>query len=192
MTTSRSTALSKAVSHALRHDPQHYGLELDVDGWVRVDDLVAGLRQTSRRWQHLRAAELTAMVSASVKQRFELRGERIRARYGHSLPVRAAGDPAAPPAVLFHGTTAAAARAILVEGLLPMGREYVHLSADEATAVEVGRRRTRTPVVLRVAAEEAASSGQQFWRGTAAVWLAERIEARFLTRMEDASNSDET
>ena len=29
-----STELSRVLSHALRHDPGRYGLELDPEGWV--------------------------------------------------------------------------------------------------------------------------------------------------------------
>jgi putative RNA 2'-phosphotransferase len=96
--------------------------------------------------------------------------------------IRIAGEPRLPPPVLYHGTTPAAAATILVEGLRPMRRQYVHLSVDVNTAVEVGRRRTPTPVVLRIAACEAARAGTSFWPRTQAVWLVERVEARFVTR----------
>jgi putative RNA 2'-phosphotransferase len=38
------TKLSRTVSHALRHKPWLYGLELDSYGWVHVTDLVVSLR----------------------------------------------------------------------------------------------------------------------------------------------------
>jgi RNA:NAD 2'-phosphotransferase (TPT1/KptA family) len=39
-----SVRLSKAMSHALRHDPAAYGLTLDAGGWTPVAALVEGLR----------------------------------------------------------------------------------------------------------------------------------------------------
>jgi len=36
--------LSKTISHALRHRPEIYGLELDAEGWTPVEDLLAALR----------------------------------------------------------------------------------------------------------------------------------------------------
>lgn len=36
--------LSRAVSHALRHEPWLYELELDGEGWTSVDDLLQALR----------------------------------------------------------------------------------------------------------------------------------------------------
>jgi RNA:NAD 2'-phosphotransferase (TPT1/KptA family) len=35
--------LSKAVSHALRHEPSAYGLVPDARGWVKVQDLPVSL-----------------------------------------------------------------------------------------------------------------------------------------------------
>ena len=39
------TKLSRTVSHALRHEPWLYGLELDSYGWVHLIDLVVSLRR---------------------------------------------------------------------------------------------------------------------------------------------------
>ena len=39
-----STELSRVLSHALRHDPGRYGLELDPEGWVGLGEVVAALR----------------------------------------------------------------------------------------------------------------------------------------------------
>ncbi|HZX88363.1 MAG TPA: RNA 2'-phosphotransferase [Reyranella sp.] len=36
--------LSRAVSHALRHEPWLYELELDEEGWTSVDALIAALQ----------------------------------------------------------------------------------------------------------------------------------------------------
>lgn len=36
--------LSRAVSHALRHEPWLYELELDEEGWVAVEALTAALQ----------------------------------------------------------------------------------------------------------------------------------------------------
>jgi len=47
--------LSKAVSHALRHEPWLYELELDDEGWTPVDALVTALSQEPR-WRDLSRA----------------------------------------------------------------------------------------------------------------------------------------
>ena len=172
-------ALSRTVSHALRHEPWIYELELDGAGWVPVDDLLRSLRDL-RRWRHLERADLVDMVASSVKRRFEVDGDRIRALYGHSVPGRIAMVRADPPEVLFHGTSPAAWESIQERGLVPMGRQYVHLSADVETAVQVGKRKADVPVVLRVHAEEASRRGVRFWRGNEMTWLADGVPPDYL------------
>ncbi len=174
------TRLSKAMTHALRHEPWRYGLELDEEGWVAVDDLVAALRRHSARWRELTRADIAEVVATSDKNRFELTERAVRARYGHSVPGRIRQQPATPPERLYHGTPPEALVGIVEQGLLPMRRQYVHLSVDRATATQVGRRRSPRPVVLVVRAREAHVAGVRFWRGNEIVWLADRVPPEFI------------
>lgn len=172
--------LSRTISHALRHKPEQYGLTLDEEGWVEVQDLLAALAARRREWQHVSEADLRAMMAQSDKQRFELQDGRIRAFYGHSVLRKVERVPAVPPAVLFHGTTPQAAAAIRTGGLRPMKRQYVHLSADEVTALQVGRRRSASPVILKIDAERAHQHGITFYLGNDMVWLADAIPPEFI------------
>jgi putative RNA 2'-phosphotransferase len=165
--------LSKKMSHALRHEPWLYELELDEEGWTSVADLVAALG-TSRE-------QLADVVRDSPKQRFELSGDRVRARYGHTVPGRIVRTPGVPPAVLFHGTAASAAERIRREGLRPMRRQYVHLSVTREMAESVGRRTGDRVTVLSVDTVAARAAGVEFMRGNEIVWLAEHVPAEFLT-----------
>jgi RNA:NAD 2''-phosphotransferase len=36
--------LSRTLSHALRHDPRQYGLNMDMKGWVQLDELLNALQ----------------------------------------------------------------------------------------------------------------------------------------------------
>jgi len=172
--------LSKTVAHALRHAPHEYELELDDQGWVDISALLAALRAERAEWQELTEIDLAAIMDAADKQRFEMARGRIRALYGHSLPGKLARSPATPPEILWHGTSPAAATSILAEGLAPMGRQYVHLSVDVATALDVGRRKAPAPVLLRVRAGAAYAAGVAFYAGNDRVWLADRVPAAFI------------
>lgn len=173
--------LSRTLAHALRHEPWVYELEVDEEGWAPLDQLLAVLRRRPG-WSDLDRADLREMRRRADKRRYELRGDRIRALYGHSLPGKLAKEEARPPARLWHGTAPDAASSILEEGLRPMGRQYVHLSVDRPTAREVGRRKAEEPVILAVRAREAAGEGVAFYRGNEKVWLADRVPARWLER----------
>lgn len=172
--------ISRVVSHALRHEPWVYELELDDEGWTDVESLLAALRAESAAWGGLVADDLAAMMAAAEKQRFEMRAGRIRALYGHSLPGKLRRIGATPPDVLYHGTAPETVPLIREHGLRPMSRQYVHLSVDIATAMEVGRRKSPRPVILHIAAGRAARDGIAFYAGNDKVWLADAVPAKYV------------
>lgn len=179
-----SAELSRAISHALRHEPWLYELELDAEGWADLEQLLLALRQKGGAWAELRRQHIEEMIEKSEKKRHELRGGRIRASYGHSVPGRLQRDRQVPPAELFHGTAHDTAGIILRDGLLPMGRQFVHFSVDRETAVAVGRRKARSPALLIVAAEDAHRHGVAFYRSNEKVWLADEVPAEFIEEVE--------
>src|SRR5262249_22279860 len=174
------TRLSRVLSHALRHEPWLYELELDADGWAEMAAVLAALREARGDWRDLAEADLTEMMRRASKQRYAIVDGRTRALSGHSLPGRLARTPAAPPPELFHGTAPGTVAKIRASGLLPMRRQYVHLSIDRDTARAVGRRKSRAPVILRIDAAAAARAGVAFYAGNAKVWLADRIGPEFI------------
>jgi len=172
--------LSKTIAHALRHAPWLYELDLDEEGWTPVANLLAGLRRQRRAWHDLTEEDLRAMMARPGKKRFEMREGKIRALYGHASEVRIRKKSAAPPGRLYHGTAPKTAAVIVREGLKPMNRQYVHLSADEETAREVGRRKAQRPVILTVRAAEAHECGVSFYQGNEMVWLADHVPPDFI------------
>ncbi|GLH78425.1 hypothetical protein SSBR45G_33340 [Bradyrhizobium sp. SSBR45G] len=140
--------LSKFLSLVLRHQPETIGLVLDAQGWAVIDELIARAAAAGTAFSR---ADLEQVVATSDKKRFTVSedGLRIRAAQGHSVTVELGLAPREPPAVLYHGTATRFVEAIMAQGLTPQSRQQVHLSLDEATAVNVGRRHGK-PVVLRV------------------------------------------
>ena len=188
---SNAVDLSKTVSHALRHEPWLYELELDSEGWTPVESLLSVLRKERSEWSELCADDLAHMIAVSSKRRHEIQDGKIRALYGHSIAGKLKKTPATPPDVLFHGTSPTVLSQIRSAGLMPMKRQYVHLSIDEATALEVGRRKSKTPVILQVMAKEATANGLRFYEGNEQVWLADTVPPEFVvvTEMFSASAS---
>jgi putative RNA 2'-phosphotransferase len=178
--------LSRVVSHALRHEPWLYELELDEFGWVSTDMLLAALRAEHPEWLSLSESDLARMIAQFDKKRHELHKGQIRALYGHSTPQKLLKEPSSPPSTLYHGTSPEAARVIKASGLQPMGRQYVHLSIDAATAEQVGRRKARAPIVLVVHADRANAAGVAFYRGNDVVWLADAIPPMYIELQDSA------
>lgn len=179
-TPTEDSGLSKCISHALRHEPWLYELELDEAGWASVESVLVALRKEQPQWADLSKADLAAMIESSGKRRHEIKEGQIRALYGHSIPGKLSRTPGVPPDVLFHGTSPSFLPAIRSSGLLPMGRQYVHLSTDVETALAVGKRKSKTPTILRVQAKQANEKGVQFYIGNEKVWLADHILPEFI------------
>ena len=178
--TRKLTQLSKTVSHALRHEPWLYELELDDEGWVGIDELLSTLCVEKKEWRDLCEEDLVEMIATSSKKRHELKDRKIRALYGHSTPQKLLKTPAEPPVILFHGTSPEVAAIISNEGIKPMSRQYVHLSIDAATAKEVAYRKSRNPKLLSIKAKEAFAGGVLFYMGNEHVWLADYVPEKFI------------
>jgi putative RNA 2'-phosphotransferase len=175
-----STELSRALSHALRHEPWLYEIELDDEGWAHLETVAAALRRQQSSWANLTAEHIRGVVNDSTKRRHEIVDDRIRALYGHSLPNRLRRTPAEPPIYLFHGTARKLLSSIQIDGLLPMKRQYVHLSIDGDMAARVGQRKDEMPIVLQILAGEAFANGIAFYHGNEHVWLADCVPSRFI------------
>jgi putative RNA 2'-phosphotransferase len=173
--------ISKKMSYCLRHNPGKYGLQLDDKGYVDLRDFLAAMNRVHRFDPPLTEQKIRDIMAHSDKQRFAIRDGRICALYGHSLPGHVIRPEAIPPATLYHGTAHRFVSSILREGLLPEGRQYVHLSADIPMARQVGLRRDPHPVIFAVDTRTAHHDGIEFYEGGTRVWLCDEIPARYLT-----------
>lgn len=180
MTDINYTSLSKAMSKALRHRPERLGITLAPDGSIELQTFIDALNRRGGWPRALDASDIMQVVEHGTKQRFAVEDGRIRARYGHSIPVAQAYDQSEPPAVLFHGTSSRRLESIMREGLRPMGRQKVHLSTDVPTAHLVGARHGGQTIILAVDAAHAARDGIAFYRGNDSTWLADHIPPRYL------------
>ncbi len=125
-----NTFISKKMSYCLRHNPAKYGLKLDEYGFVDLQDFINAMNHMHHFQPKLNEMKIREIIYSSNKKRFEIKNGRIRALYGHSVPGIIKRREAVPPKILYHGTAHRFLPSIQKEGLLPMGRQYVHLSAD--------------------------------------------------------------
>ncbi|WP_230970280.1 RNA 2'-phosphotransferase [Nitrogeniibacter aestuarii] len=170
--------LSKQMSWALRHAAHEVGLVVDPDGYVLIDDLLPCL-QRDLPWATRTSLEQVVATVETDKQRFSIDGDWIRANYGHSLDRQIEYPQGEPPAVLYHGTSEAALGEVMRAGLLPMSRQYVHLTTDRRLATRVGARHGK-PVVLRVDTKAAIRDGIVFFQANPVFWLVAALPAMYL------------
>ena len=176
--------LSRVVSHALRHEPWLYELEIDNEGWTSIEALIDSLRLQGDDWKNLTEMDMMMMVNSSSKRRHEIVNGHIRALYGHSLAQKLQKVEAIPPDILFHGTSREVYKLIKSEGLKPMQRQYVHLATNQDMAYQVGRRKVEMPIVLAIASQQAYDCNIKFYRGNDIVWLSNYIPPEFISECE--------
>ncbi len=172
---------SKYLSYVLRHAPEAIGITLDARGSVRVDVLLAAAAANGRP---IDRDVLMSAVANNDKKRFVIEetpyGPRIRAAQGHSTDqVSLDLPPKAPPEFLYHGTAVKTVAAIQKEGLRPMARHHVHLSADIWTASSVGARHGK-PVIFQVEAQAMHKAGFEFYQADNGVWLSNEVPGIYL------------
>jgi putative RNA 2'-phosphotransferase len=153
---------------------------MDEDGFVYLDELVSKVKLS---FPGVDGRFLRRLVEESERKRFEIVGNRIRALYGHSVPVYLRFEEDRLVEWLYHGTTSEAAVEILEKGLQPMKRLWVHLSPTIDIAVQVGRRRTGSPVILVVNCSEARKAGLKFYKASEQVYLCKFVPAKYIRRL---------
>ncbi len=168
----------KFLALVLRHKPGVVGLELDPEGWIEVEPLIAGCR---KKGIDLDQETLNRIVANDEKGRYQFNpeGNKIRACQGHSLLVDLGLKPVSPPKYLYHGTTERALPSILKRGLVKGNRQYVHLSRDRKTAKIVGSRRG-PGVVLKILAGEMEKAGHVLYLSDNGVWLTDHVPVEYI------------
>lgn len=170
--------ISKFLSFVLRHKPESINLTLDKQGWAEVDALID---LASKQGTNINFPILEQIVAHDDKQRFSFNQDKskIRANQGHSINVDLSLKPQTPPEYLFHGTATRFIESISQQGLLKRSRQYVHLSANEATAISVGQRYGK-PVLLKIQAQKMQEAGYSFFLSDNGVWLTNSVPKEFI------------
>lgn len=174
------TDTSRFISLILRHKPETIGITLDEHGWANVKDLIEGIKKTRPFDMDM----LEEIVRTDNKQRYSFNEDKtlIRANQGHSIPVDVELKKAVPPDILYHGTGEKYVSSIDKEGLLPKSRLYVHLSKDEDTAVNVGKRHGK-PVVYKVNARKMQEDRFEFFLSVNGVWLTKEVPVKYIFKL---------
>ena len=170
------------LCYLLRHHPEDVGLEMDVHGWVSVDDLIYCI---SKRGKYtLKQSDLERIVLTDNKGRYRFNEDhtRIKCCQGHSIPwVIPELTYGEPPKYLYHGSNTAALKKIEADGAIrKMKRHAVHMQADEAQAWRSAERWHLTPVVLKIDAKTMAEDGYAFGMADNGVWCTESVPVDYI------------
>ena len=178
------TKTSRYLCYLLRHNPAAAGITLDSHGYADVQELINEVSKT----RPFDRKTLEQIVATDEKGRYAFSDDKkkIRCVQGHSIPVDLELEEKEPPAILYHGTCTRFTESIETFGLRSQTRQYIHLSTDYETAVNVGTRHGE-PVVYAVDAAAMYKDGYCFYLSANKIWLCKHIiPSLYLTRL--ASN----
>jgi putative RNA 2'-phosphotransferase len=180
---------SMRLSWLLRHGANEVGMQMDAAGFSTIDDVLKHARMSR--------AELDSVIADNNKDRFEIRAGKVRAVQGHSLegtPVTLDGLEASWTVVtsdelVFHGTSVAAAEAILrSDGVHAAARSHVHLApARKAT---VGKRAS-VDILLVIDPTRLRAAGMKLHRASNGVLLTRAVSKHAVIDVEASTRAGE-
>jgi putative RNA 2'-phosphotransferase len=170
--------ISKLISYWLRHNPHEANLKIDELGWAELNKVIEALKE---RGVFFEIEDLIALNNSFDKTRWEIITEhnKIRATHGHSISVILDDRAKTPPEILYHGTALTSVLKIMENGLLPMDRQFVHLSDNAKDAAIIGKRHGK-PFVIEIFTEELIGDGWEFYQTSDNVWLTKQIPVKYL------------
>jgi len=168
--------ITRSLAYMLRHQPEAFDLELDAHGFSDLDDVVHALNE--RLGEPIEEEDVREAVQSGDRPRYQIEGDRIRALYGHSIPVEP-GPSSKPPEFLFVAIPASELERARRFGLRGGRRRFLHLAITKDDAAESGRRASRSYAILLIHALDAWEEGVSFF-DRVALWLAEEVPTHLI------------
>lgn len=173
------TKKGKQLSFLLRHDTEY---KFDEHGYREVSDLIEN--------HGFSIEELVEIVETNDKQRYEFDSSKnkIRARQGHSININIDLKEMTPPDFLYHGTATRFLDSIYKDGIKKMSRNYVQLSENIETSIEVGKRHG-VPVILVIDTKQMNKNGIKFYLSNNNVWLTDYVSPDYIIKTLKTHNN---
>ncbi len=184
MSTRERDSMARKLALVLRHAPEKFDLEMDINGWIDVREIVRKFKDGRRRQHWLRPHHLSAISETDPKGRYEVRGNMMRATYGHTVEIELDLPSTGIPDSLYYPCDPAEAENLLDLGISPGDRAHVHLSATIRSAAEAGRFHHTDPTIIEVDTARMTASGETVWHAGVTVYLTDKVASDFLTIVE--------
>ena len=181
-------SLGRIMAGVLRHFPEKLGVVVDGHGWVDISEFVEAVSDNRSGFHWLRDHHIEAIALTDPKGRYQIDGGMIRATYGHTIDINLDDLPLAEIDEFFYPVTEEEIDIILENGLNPIDRKYVHLSGSLEKAIEAGKVRTEEPLILRIDGKKAMENGVKIYHAGKDVYVTERIDAAYLSKVETPQN----
>lgn len=168
--------MGRFLSGGLRHFPDDLGLAMNQHGWVDMDVLIDVMRT---RYSWASEYRLMGLVESDTKGRYQIQGNKIRARYGHSIDVEM-DFPDNELDCLYYGVSQEEADIIKEVGIRPVRQTYVHLSTTYDKAFEAASVHSENPVIFEVDAAAAMEDGVRMMAANEFIVLSDEIPPEYI------------
>ena len=81
MSDREAQSLGRILALVLRHAPEKFGVDMDINGWVNTRELSDAISNQRRHYHWLRGWHFEAIANSDEKGRYQVEGEMIRATY---------------------------------------------------------------------------------------------------------------
>lgn len=171
--------VGRTLAGILRHGK--FGLPMDSQGYVDMRDVLDKVRERNPRMGWMRTRHIEALVETDPKGRYVISGNKIRATYGHTIPLDIRLDCENIPDELFYPATPEETELLMEAGIYPSDRAMVHLSLTYNDALRAGSVRVDDPVVLVVDTSKCMEMGSDIGRAARTVYLCRHVPPEALS-----------
>ncbi|CUM64690.1 uncharacterized protein PRCAT00002299001 [Priceomyces carsonii] len=170
----RDVQISKALSYLLRHGAIKEKLNIDEEGYIKIQDILSHNRIKTHR---VTVEDIHRIVRGNDKQRFSIVNrngiEYICATQGHSIESVSEANLRSltreeMPREVFHGTYKAKLPSIMNEGLSRMGRNHIHFASCESNVSGI---RKNCNVLIYLNIDDCFDKGITFYKSANGVVL---------------------
>lgn len=168
-------SIGRAALRVLRHEVPDSNLHHDWFGLIDFDRFVSYL---SGLFEAIPLDRLQFTIDQLIAmEKIEIRSDKIRALYGHSLRGVIVGPMKWPEIKLFHATCKRHLNAIFEYGLRSQSRTWVHLTSDVQYASRILKNHSfdGPPALLSIDARKLEGYDVTFRQPNSHVWLANHI-----------------
>ena len=181
---SDNNEVSKYLCFILRHAPTAIGLDMDIHGWVNIEQLIEKVNAHGK--YSLTLPQLKTIVYTDEKKRYEMTHDSIRCVQGHSLEwVEPDMTYKKPPEYLYHGTTDTTVTKIIESGgISKMKRHDVHLTEDPSIAYQSASRwKNLGPALIVIRAQDMYNDGRSFGVTKNNVWCTKQVPNEYICQI---------
>ncbi len=171
--------IARRMAGILRHFPEKFGLEMDINGWVSVRELSNSIAKKDRRKHWLRDRHIEAIAETDPKGRYEVRGGNVRATYAHTVDIELDLPTDNIPESLYYPCAQDELEVMLESGITPGGRKWVHLSKSITAATNAGSVHHVRPAIIEVDTIQMQAAGCTIFHAGTTVYLTEEVESGY-------------